>query len=138
MYDLPQIRIRACIAIVRDGKILLTPHFLESGVVDWHMPGGRIEFGETSRQAAERELEEETGYIGKAGEVIAVHDVIDPSRDYHGIAITFSGEITGGELRGEDHPVYGYKEAKWLSPDDLQQIKYDKPDVINQLLNIQS
>jgi len=137
MSDLPEIRIRACIAIVQNGKVLLTPHFLDDGIVDWHMPGGRIEFGETTRQAAERELEEETGYTGKAHHVIAVHDVIDPSRDYHGIAITFSGEITGGELRGEDHPVYGYKEAKWFSRSDLQGIKYDKPDVIDNLPGIE-
>lgn len=138
MSDLPQIRIRACIAIVQDGKILLTPHFLDGRIVDWHMPGRRIEFGETSRQAAERELTEETGYIGKTHEILAVHDVIDPGRDYHGIAITFSGEITGGRLQGEDHPVYGYKEAKWISGDGLQNIKYDKPDVVNKLLGIES
>ena len=138
MSDETHITVRARIAIVQSGKILLIPHIFDDGTVHWHIPGGKVEIGETSRQAAERELLEETGYIGKVGDVIAVHDVIDPERDYHGIAITFAGEITGGELRGEEHPLAGYKEAQWLSADDLQGKIYDKPEVINKLLEVDS
>jgi 8-oxo-dGTP diphosphatase len=57
-----EIRIRACLAAVRDGQILLVPHCgTDAGPVQWTIPGGRVAFGEGLRAAALCEFEEETG-----------------------------------------------------------------------------
>ncbi|WP_162932564.1 Nudix family hydrolase [Solimonas sp. K1W22B-7] len=52
----------ACGVLVRDGKVLLAQR--PAGKVaagSWEFPGGKIEPGETTRQALERELHEELG-----------------------------------------------------------------------------
>jgi ADP-ribose pyrophosphatase YjhB (NUDIX family) len=51
------IRIRVCLAIVNDGKVLLVPHYnTDAGAVQWIVPGGRVEFGESLEAAAVREF----------------------------------------------------------------------------------
>jgi 8-oxo-dGTP diphosphatase len=59
----------------------------------WSFPGGSIEPGETSREAARREAREETGLEVEVMEVADVIDSIHPPRDgqpgYHYIIIDF-------------------------------------------------
>lgn len=57
--------------LVRDGKVLLCKP--KSGKYTY-LPGGHIEFGETSRQALVREIQEELGMDMKAGELLGVHE----------------------------------------------------------------
>lgn len=45
-------------AINQDGKIMLVKHTYVTG---WHLPGGGVDAGEGCREAAVRELAEETG-----------------------------------------------------------------------------
>ena len=48
--------------VVRDGELLLIS---TAGGKRWQLPKGRIEAGETSEQAAVREVREETGVTGR-------------------------------------------------------------------------
>ncbi|GAA2720249.1 MULTISPECIES: NUDIX hydrolase [Streptomyces] len=52
-----------------DGRVLLLLH-RRAGV--WTLPGGRVEAGETLKEAAVRELREETGLRGTAGRLLVV------------------------------------------------------------------
>ena len=65
----PQIAVSA--AIFRDGKVLLTRRARSPAKGFYSLPGGRVEFGESLRQALNREVDEETGLtieiIGLAG-----------------------------------------------------------------------
>ena len=45
---LKEINIRVCLAIVENNKILLVPHYgTDASAVQWVVPGGKIEFGES-------------------------------------------------------------------------------------------
>ncbi|MGB7340012.1 MAG: NUDIX hydrolase [Phototrophicaceae bacterium] len=132
----PNIRIRASLAIIQDGKILMTPHYRDNEPVMWHIPGGGVEFGETTRQAAERELLEETGYIGIAGDLIDLDELLQPEKPYQRVGLTFSGTITGGEIRPEQHHLYGLKMPLWLTKEDLSTRLYNNKQLIDRLMGI--
>ena len=65
-----------------DGNILVgqrTPE--QSHPLKWEFPGGKVEPGESPEEALARELEEELGIRGAAGEVITRYRYAYPGRD---------------------------------------------------------
>lgn len=108
--------------IVHDGKVLIVQRGAEPRKGEWTVPGGVLELGETLRQAAEREVLEETGLKVKAEDVVEVVDSIYPDAQgktmYHYVLIDFSCRVLGGELRaGSD-----VAQARWITPDELDQV----------------
>ncbi len=116
-------RVAAYALCVEDGRILLcriAPGYW-SGVGQWTLPGGGLDFGEAPRDGALRELTEETGLVG---EIIGLADVLSWSgrwvhpRDgvdeaYHGLLVLYHVRIVGGDLRDE---VGGSTDrAKWFT-----------------------
>jgi len=49
-----------CLVIDAQDRVLLVRHTYMGG---WHIPGGGVDPGESTREAAERELREETGLV---------------------------------------------------------------------------
>jgi 8-oxo-dGTP diphosphatase len=116
-------RLAAYALCVEDGRILLcriAPGYW-SGAGEWTLPGGGLDFGESPRDGAIRELAEETGYVG---EIIGLADVLSWSgrwihpRDgvdeaYHGLLVLYRVRIIGGGLR---HEVGGSTDqAAWFT-----------------------
>jgi 8-oxo-dGTP diphosphatase len=54
----------ACCFVVRDDKLLFVQRSIEPCKGMWSFPGGFVELGESSEEAALRELNEETGLVG--------------------------------------------------------------------------
>jgi ADP-ribose pyrophosphatase YjhB (NUDIX family) len=118
------IRIRACLAVVHDDKILLVPHYnTDVGPVQWVIPGGRVAFGESLQEAALREFREETGLQARITGLLDVSEVILPEKSWHSITITFFGSVVGGELAPEADHRYGTKVPRWFSPAELEAVK---------------
>jgi 8-oxo-dGTP diphosphatase len=64
-----------------DGKILVgqrTPE--QSHPLKWEFPGGKVEPGESIEDALARELEEELGIQGAAGELITSYTFVYPGK----------------------------------------------------------
>jgi 8-oxo-dGTP diphosphatase len=131
------IRIRVCLALVDNGKILLVPHYkTDAGAIQWVVPGGRIEFGESLQEAAVREFFEETGIQTEVTGLIHVSEVILKERLYHSVTISFSGKIMGGELRAEANHSFGEKRPKWFSPIELKTVTYHPEQTVEKALGI--
>lgn len=84
------------VAVVQDGRILLVPHYdTDAGPIQWCVPGGRLEPGESLEHAAKREFEEETGLRVESRRLLDVSEVILTERPYHSITITLTGLSRG-------------------------------------------
>ena len=131
------IRVRVGVAVVQDGRILLVPHYdTDVGPVQWCIPAGRLEPGESLEDAAKREFEEETGLRVGGCRLLDVSEVILPERPYHSITITFSGTIEEGQIRSEPDHRYGEKTPRWLSREELAALAYHPEGSVEKALDL--
>jgi len=108
-----------CVGVIcfRGEDVLLIERGTPPRKGEWSIPGGRIEAGETYREAALRELFEETGIKAELGVKIATINA-----DFEGfkyrlhdyVAIWLSGEPRAGD---------DAKKAAFVSPNQLAKIE---------------
>lgn len=131
------IRVRTCLVVINDSRLLLVPHYqTDVGAVQWNLPGGKVEFGESLTAAALREFQEETGLLAEVIDLFEISEVILPNRPYHSITIAFSGRLLGGELRPEPAHGYGEKIPQWFSANEVVQIAYHPPKIVEKALGM--
>lgn len=91
----------ASAAILRDGEVLLIQRGKGAFKGLWSLPGGHIEPGERARDAAQREVLEETGIEARIEGVLDVHDIIlrhpDGGIATHYVISVFWGTWCSGE-----------------------------------------
>jgi 8-oxo-dGTP diphosphatase len=119
-----QVRIGVGVLILKDGKALLgkrhaeysnASHKLSDSGGTWTCPGGGIDFGETLRECAIREVKEETNLDIKNPEFLSLRDDMSEQAQY--VTINFIATEFDGEVENmEPHKI---DEWRWFDLDDV-------------------
>ncbi|MEP3891250.1 MAG: NUDIX hydrolase [Hellea sp.] len=104
-----------CVGVIcfRGDDVLLIKRGTAPRKGEWSIPGGRIELGETEREAALRELFEETGITAALEDKVATIDA--QFEDFNYRLHDYAARWTSGE------PVFGddAADARFVAPSDL-------------------
>jgi 8-oxo-dGTP diphosphatase len=105
-----------------DDKVLLVKRTNHPGRGLWAIPGGRVRLGETLKEAARREVKEETGIIISPKDPIYVFDLIDRDDEggirFHYVIV----DLLADYLSGEPTPGTDASEARWISSGELKKL----------------
>ncbi|HSY63912.1 MAG TPA: NUDIX hydrolase [Terriglobales bacterium] len=129
--DAPLVGVGAII-IERD-RVVLVKRGQAPLLGQWSIPGGMLEVGETLREAAVREVLEETGLQVEAGELLGVFDRIVRDAEqrtlYHYVLIDFLCR----RIAGEPVAACDAAEARWFRRDEIGKVSLaeDTAKVIN-------
>jgi 8-oxo-dGTP pyrophosphatase MutT (NUDIX family) len=104
-----------------DAPVALVAHRSARGSLQWTLPKGAREEGETVAETALREVREETGL---EAELLGPLDTIDywfvwaPERTrYHKFVHYFLMRFAGGDFSQRDHEM---EDAAWFEPDEAR------------------
>lgn len=102
--------------------VALMARFNRAGKLEWCIPKGHTEPGETVEQAAVREVFEETGLEAKILEKIGEvkYQFSQAGKNISKTVHVYLLQQTGGHLTMENDPHHEASELAWVSIDELQ------------------
>ena len=112
----------AAAIIQKEGRIFATQRGYGEFKDFWEFPGGKIEPGETAKEALIREIEEELDTKIAVGEQIACVEYDYP--DFHLSMECFLAKVVSGGLVLKEHEA-----AKWLSREELSSVEWLPADL---------
>ncbi|MBQ1424333.1 MAG: (deoxy)nucleoside triphosphate pyrophosphohydrolase [Lachnospiraceae bacterium] len=115
--------IRVAAALILDnGRVFATQRGYGAYKDWWEFPGGKIEPGETPKEALKREIREELAAEIEVGDFLTTVEYDYP--EFHLSMDCFWCRVLEGELKLLEHEA-----ARWLPLDDLLQVKWLPADL---------
>lgn len=110
--------VAGCI-LQKDGKYLLVQEKLPKAYGKWNLPAGHVDPGESTVDAAVREVQEETGLTVEADKEVFSEAITERDREFH----IFTAQIVGGTLSVQPEEIL---DAQWFSMDEIYQLQKDQ------------
>ena len=110
------IEVVAAVIFDERGRIFATQRGYGEWKDWWEFPGGKVETGETPRQALKREIREELEAEIEVGELMKTIDYDYPN--FHLTMHCFKCRLMGGVTLKE------HEAAKWLTPSNLNSVNW--------------
>ncbi|MGY0466969.1 NUDIX domain-containing protein [Kitasatospora sp. cg17-2] len=121
--------------VIRSGSVLLIQRADEPYKGSWALPGGYVDEGETTRAAAARELEEETGIVADPEELAQVGAYDAPDRDPRErvVSVAYLLEVASGQeaVAGDDAAA-----VAWWPLDALPPLAFDHALIVADALKL--
>ena len=111
-----------CDAFEKKQKIFATAKGYGEFKGQWEFPGGKVESGETSRQALVREIQEELATKIRVGDLITTIEYDYPT--FHLSMDCFWCDVTEGNLK-----LLEAEDARWLTKDKLYSVSWLPADM---------
>lgn len=111
------IEVVAAVIFDAQGRVFATQRGYGEWKDWWEFPGGKIELGESAREALHREIREELDAEIEVGPLLRTIDY-----DYLAFHLTmhcFKCRLADGHMTLLEHEA-----AKWLAPKDLQSVRW--------------
>jgi ADP-ribose pyrophosphatase YjhB (NUDIX family) len=112
--------------IIDNGGVLLVKRGHPPLAGEWSIPGGVLELGETLREAAIREAQEETCLTVEPADLLGVYDRVlrdDAGRTlYHFVLIDFLCRLVSGEAQAADDA----DEVRWFTLNETEKLALAK------------
>lgn len=105
----------ASMVVLQDNKVLLVRRGRAPFAGAWSLPGGKIEGSESPREAARRELKEETGIEADVEGVLDRVTVAAPGDKTYRLTV-FYGRLVGGALKAGGDALT----AEWVHLDEVE------------------
>lgn len=122
------------VLVKRADRVLLVRRRFDPGRGKWSIPGGLVELGETVRDAALREVYEETGLNVRLDRLLGVVDYIERDEDgrvrFHYVLVDFLAYAEGPE---KVNPSDEFLEVRWVKASEVK--RYDITDSLRSLLD---
>jgi 8-oxo-dGTP diphosphatase len=124
MSDRPKVGVS--VIIYNNGKILLGKRKGSHGANTWAFPGGHLEYGESWKNCAKREVLEETNLDIKGLSYFHVTNDVFEWENKHYITIYLVAYYSSGLLKTmEPDKCEGWK---WIGKDELENIIWERPE----------
>src|SRR5450759_1765565 len=102
------------------GRVLLIRRGRPPYEGSWALPGGFVEYGETTEAACMRETREETGLQVEVEGICGVYSRPDRDPRGHTVSVVYRCRPLSGEPVGGDDAA----EARWFDPAELKSISF--------------
>ena len=110
--------------LVRGGQVLATRRSRPASLAGrWEFPGGKVDEGESFRDALARELDEELGVRVEVGDELASTSGYWPIDETHRMR-AFWCRSTGDPVPGDSHDL-----VRWVCPDQLWRLDWLPADI---------
>jgi ADP-ribose pyrophosphatase YjhB (NUDIX family) len=127
VYKNPSLTVDAI--VIREVSGLGVPEILlierENAPYGWALPGGFVDYGESTENAVARELLEETNLVALSTELVCVAS--DPDRDprQHVVSVVYLVDAEGIPVAADDAKEFG-----WFKLDNLPELAFDHKEII--------
>ncbi len=102
--------------ILSDNKVLLVQRSKPPNKGSWAIPGGKVEYGETLREALKREMKEELNVEIEPKDLIGVIEII--KEGFHYVILDFLCEIKLGKIMAGSDAL----DAKFFTLEEMSKI----------------
>ncbi len=113
-------RITSAVLVEHEGKFLLAKRNKKNCYGSWVIPGGGVNFGETTKEAALREIKEETNIDVDIYKFIGYKEVINVPGNYHSITFYYLANPKHTNINVSD--CIDVSQAKFFSIDEIKKL----------------